>query len=610
MADIKETKEVEVVIKAKADEQSIKNAENKINKLEKKISGKSAIKRAPVRFYKGKQYTVEDRPFDRMKERIRSRGVFSEIRSRISSKNTAGIFSEISDKWSGVGSAFKTSGGITNSVKRKFNDKINKIMSNSMISKAKGMLKSGGASKPYDNSPFRKAMMYIGSGMLLQYAVMIAGRAIAGVLNSVSSTEVENLTGLEYRKELSRKGANVKRFDETYKLYSERTGTAKYASRARFGRLYGKLSTAGVSTGFDPETMVRVMRGMQFMTGESEEQVDKRLYKLLSGRAGKEERKEFGVTSTNSPTAILNEIHNTLKKNAAARVGMDNILLQDRLKAIASAPTDMLNMVHSFFPTIFEGIADSFKDFVLGIFESEPGDTQMRWVAFFENIRQLTDELFSKEGGATLANSLLDTIGPIIAGITEIVKAMKEFNKESNNAIGRLFAISKKFNSISTIFNYSSGVISWISESLAHVLDKMVSIVEVMIDLPGKIKRFIFGSDDDDENKVPDVQKPANAIGGNISKYLPKVTLPNLQSSSPMQGMIDVGQVGEWDPTFAQRVERPSSTGIVNIPSFDENVFMPSTYSSRGGSGNIIHANNVYIQDGQTAVDNMMNGVM
>ena len=51
MADIKETKEVEVIIKAKADEQSIKNAENKINNLEKKIGGKSVIKRASVRFY-------------------------------------------------------------------------------------------------------------------------------------------------------------------------------------------------------------------------------------------------------------------------------------------------------------------------------------------------------------------------------------------------------------------------------------------------------------------------------------------------------------------------------------------------------------------------------
>lgn len=465
MAD-REVKEIDVIITPRVDQQKARQANKEIDKLEsrrrinQKIVGtdrqalgsllKSSVKdkldrgrpsagTGRLSYMGGLQSGAEEqrKRFSLDREAIRH----SEIQDKIRARTGAFRAEEYLKRQgcSGKEMFAKNKGGFYK-WKGQLDKESNKGLYNMLTNKMKRML--GPKDGAYADSPFRKAMMYVGSAMLMQYAVMMIGRSIAAVATAVADTEVKSLKGRYYREDLMKRGGDVQKFDRTVQQYSNISGEATYSSRAKFADFFGQLKNRGINAdAIAGDKLVRVMRGMEFMTGETPEQVDKRLIKLLSGKLSKEERKEFGISSRNNPVAILNEIHETLLKNSSARVGMENMLLRDQLKAVVEAPKNMLDMVHSNFPSIFDDIVKGLREFTQGFFDTEDPDVQKRWVAFFETIKKFTNTVLTKENGQAVATFFLDTVGPVVATLNDMADAILKLNKATDGAVGNLVKI-------------------------------------------------------------------------------------------------------------------------------------------------------------------------
>lgn len=274
----------------------------------------------------------------------------------------------------------------------------------------------------YMDSGFQRNMMYLGSAMLIQYAIGMVARGIANTLNNVANTEVQTLQGNAFRNDLIKRGQNVEQFDNATKRYSELSGTSSFVSRAKFAGLYGRLRGAGIDTNnLDGNKLVETIRGLELYTGDTGEQVDKKLFDLLSGKASKNERKEFGVTAQNNPVEILKQIHATLEKNPFASVGMNRSLLKDVLNNITQIPQEMVQNVHSKFPEIFNEIANSIKDFADGFFGTKDKDVEKRWIALFATIRSTITKVFTEETGKVLGIALTDSIGSSFATLRDTI---------------------------------------------------------------------------------------------------------------------------------------------------------------------------------------------
>lgn len=314
---------------------------------------------------------------------------------------------------------------------------IDKSLGDRMKFKLKGMFKT--KPKAYDDAPFRKFMMYLGSAMLLQYGFMMAGNMIKGVLSSASETEISSLKGRNYRQDLRRQGRSTKTFDEATERYSRLSGMQQYEVRGNLGDFFSRLDLQNVNTGALPaESIVSVLRGFESMYGDDMVKAQDRLSKLLTKPLSKEERKEYGISSRNNPTAILQEILETLKKSASGRIGMNEMLLRDRLRAITTAPMGMLDMVQSNFPDIFNRIAEGISKFASGFFSKDPGMTQARWVTFFETVRRFVDVVITNENGMGLANTLLDAFGSSLGVVVAALEKIAELNKKTDGWLGKI----------------------------------------------------------------------------------------------------------------------------------------------------------------------------
>ena len=494
MAD-REVKEIDVIITPRVDQQKARQANKEIDKLEsrrrinQKIVGtdrqalgsllKSSVKDKLDRgrpsagtgrfsYIGGLQSGAEEqrKRFSLDREAIRHSEIQDKIRARTGAFRAEEYLK--TKGYSGKEMFAKNKGGFYK-WKGQLDKESNKGLYNMLTNKMKGMLgPKGGA---YANSPFRKAMMYVGSAMLMQYAVMMVGRGIAAIATAVADTEVKSLKGRYYREDLMKRGGDVQKFDRTVQQYSNISGEATYSSRAKFADFFGQLKNRGInSDAIAGDKLVRVMRGMEFMTGETPEQVDKRLIKLLSGKLSKEERKEFGISSRNNPVAILNEIHETLLKNSSARVGMENMLLRDQLKAVVEAPKNMLDMVNSNFPTIFKDIVKGLREFTQGFFDTEDPDVQKRWVAFFETIKKFTNTVLTKENGQAVATFFLDTVGPLVATLNDIADAILRLNKATDGAVGKLVEIGTQM----LLFGFFAKLALWPFTLLANKLSSLV----------------------------------------------------------------------------------------------------------------------------------------
>lgn len=308
---------------------------------------------------------------------------------------------------------------IDNTVNSLIDNRVKGIFGNRMSGLSKVFSKKR-KSNSYMDSTFQKSMMYLGSAMLIQYAVMMGARLVAGTLNATANTEISSLQGRAFRNDLIRRGGNVSQFDAATNEYSRLSGTSGFASRAKFANLFGRLRGAGIDTNqLNGKQLVQTIRGLELYTGDTPEQVDKKLFDLLSGKADKNTRKEFGVTANNNPVEILKQIHTTLANNPVASIGMDTSLLKDTLNRIANAPSEMLDTVHSRFPSIFKTMGETIANFTDGFFGKLDPDVEKRWIGMFESIKQFMDKVITAESGGAVAKFLTDTVGGFFATLKQ-----------------------------------------------------------------------------------------------------------------------------------------------------------------------------------------------
>lgn len=308
---------------------------------------------------------------------------------------------------------------IDNTVNSLIDNRVKGIFGNRMSGLSKVFSKKR-KSNSYMDSTFQKSMMYLGSAMLIQYAVMMGARLVAGTLNATANTEVSSLQGRAFRNDLIRRGGNVSQFDAATNEYSRLSGTSGFASRAKFANLFGRLRGAGIDTNqLNGKQLVQTIRGLELYTGDTPEQVDKKLFDLLSGKADKNTRKEFGVTANNNPVEILKQIHTTLANNPVASIGMDTSLLKDTLNRITNAPSEMLDTVHSRFPSIFKTMGETIAKFTDGFFGKLDPDVERRWIGMFESIKQFMDKVITAESGGAVAKFLTDTVGGFFATLKQ-----------------------------------------------------------------------------------------------------------------------------------------------------------------------------------------------
>lgn len=325
--------------------------------------------------------------------------------------------------------------GMSNNTAKEINKNIDNAIKKNVQSKLKRIGGTNRQSRSYMDSNFQRNMMYLGSAMLINYAVQMVGRSVATTLSATANTEVASLQGRAFRNDLIKRGENVGQFDLATSEYSRLSGTAEYASRAKMANLFGRLRGAGINTNaLNGRQLVQTMRGLELYTGDTPEQVDKKLFDLLSGKAEKSTRKEFGVTATNNPTEILKQIHQTLLRNPVASIGMNQSLLKDTLNKIVQAPNKMLDNVHSRFPEIFYDIGESISEFTDGFFGNLDPDVEKRWIALFGTMRSFIDQIVTAESGGTVAKFLTDTVGVFFANLRDtaiaVNKGIDYINKE------------------------------------------------------------------------------------------------------------------------------------------------------------------------------------
>lgn len=501
--------------------------------------------------------------------------------------------------------------GINDGLKKRMNDRVRSLFS--------------AKDKPYDNSPFRRMMMYLGSAMLLQYGFMMAGMAIRGLLQSVSDTEIKSLQGRNYREDLLRQGRSTAQFDTASERYSQLTGMQLYEARGNIGDFFGKLEARNVDVStLDATNIVSALRGLQTMYAEEPEKAQERLIKILSGKLSPEERKEYGVSSRNNPTAILEEILETLKKSPTGRIGMFDMLLRDRMRQIISAPKGMLDMVHSNFRDIFNNIGKNIGDFMSGFFQTDGGETQKRWVAFFATIEEFTNKFITKESGQSLANTILDVLGTSLAILNDVIDIIKTVNEKTGGLLGTMVRLGTEFMILKTAF----GVI-------LSPLRKIFDIVYGFISKTGVVD-------------VPEGAKSTVAKGVGTAV---KNVAPVIAAKAPVAGLVvggalaagygayKIGQYGQYTSkareygiekdkyAFGKRYyqeqkqfqssnislndwlqQNPESIYGRSPEQARQNFTSPEQALSNTNSGNtIVQAQNVYISDGGARVDAMVN---
>lgn len=395
-------------------------------------------------------------------------------------------------------------------IHKKVNDKINKNIEKTLKDKINNVFKYFKKDKPYENAPFRRMMMYVGSGMLLQYAGMMILNGINNILTNVSTTEIESLKGRNYRQSLIKKGIGTENFDRAVSRYSELSGARQYESSGFMASLYGRLDRRNIdTTSLSPEDIVTAIRGLGFMYGEDEGKSSERLVKILSGKLSPEERKEYGISSRNNPVAILKEILETLKEDPAGRLGFGGTLLQERLRSIVSRPKGTLDLVHKYFPQIFTNIGKNLDSFMSGIFPEKGGEIQARWTGFFATIERFTRNILTKENAENMTRFFLDTSGQTIATISKITEKILDFSKENDGLITKVIKLTLAYKAGRTAL-----------DALGSSIGFVTSKAKILTDLFGGL---IIGKGGADKST-------ATNIGATMATLIPKIITPTTVS--------------------------------------------------------------------------------
>ena len=350
---------------------------------------------------------------------------------------------------------------------------LNKGIENTVKGRMSSLFDALKKDRPYDNAPFRRMMMYIGSGMLLQYAGFMITNSIKGLIDATAQTEMASLKSRNYRQNLMSRGISTSNFDTMVSKYSSLSGMPTYEAGGMFAGFLGSLENRGVNTSsLSPDSIVKVLRGLGSKYGDDPQKATDRLSKILSGKLSAEERKEYGVSARRNPVVILQEILETLQKDPAGRIGMDEMLLADRLRSITSAPKGTLNLIQSNFK-IFSGIAKNLDNFMQGFFPQQGSQAQARWTGLAETLRIFTSKVFTKEHGESLAIGISDTLGPFIGTLNSLLDIIGKVNNATNGLVGKLVKWYVEF-------KIYFGVLSGISGLLLNFLGKVKDALDFM----------------------------------------------------------------------------------------------------------------------------------
>lgn len=621
MAD-KETKQVELIVTPKIDEKAMANTERKLKKLDKrqifsyverpfdaqynslsrlrKASNYKSFEPSYMKLWR-ENYRKERREYVRNKMRENKVSYLESVANLESKRRIESIgASNIAEQYL-LNKKYTKSNMFSKNKNGFYSRKLDKTIYDKLSERVKSFFTGG--NKPYDNAPFRKLMMYLGSAMLLQYAVMMAGMAIKGVLTTVADTEVQSLKGMAYRNKL----ADTTQFDKATKRYSELSGMADFSSRAKFADFYGRLQNLGINTqSLDPDTLVKVMRGMEFMTGETPEQVDKKLLSLLSGKGTKEETKEFGITSKNNPVQILNDIYETLKENTSASVGMEKMLLRDRLKAISERPREMFNRLHSNYSFVFDTIGKNFDNFIKGIFGGDNKEVEGRWNVFFNTIREFTDVVLTPENSELFAKWFITPVGRVIATGTAFAKSMKNINDKTDGALGKIAEFVVKMGILSTAL---SGVLWAISLPIRGIvsLGERLHLRQVW-----DVGKNSFSGIKGNIGNIFNTGKQYASNAWNTGKYLASSIPYYVANAGTKAGNFissNIGNIGVGAGLLLHSV--PAGAPDLNDAN---NMFSDFNYTgtpsgnSNSANGTYINAQNVYLNNGDFTTDTLING--
>jgi hypothetical protein len=618
----KETKQVELIVTPKVDEKAMANTERKLKKLDKKqifsyverpfdaqynslsrlrkMSNYKSFEPSYMKLWR-ENYRKERRAYVRNKISENKISYLESIagleaKKRIESIGAPNIAEQylLNKKYTKSNMFNKNKNGF-------YTRKLDKTIYDRLSDRVKSFF--AGGNKPYDNAPFRKLMMYLGSAMLLQYAVMMAGTAIKSVLTTVADTEVESLKGTAYRNRL----ADTTKFDKATKRYSELSGMADFSSRAKFADFYGRLQNLGINTqSLDPDTLVKVMRGIEFMTGETPEQVDKKLLSLLSGKGTKEETKEFGITSKNNPVQILNDIYETLKKNTSASVGMEKMLLRDRLKAISERPREMFNRLHSNYSFVFDTISKNFDKFIKGIFGGDNREIQGRWNVFFNTIREFTDEVLTEENSQLFAKYIITPMGRVVATGTAFAKSMRDLNDKTDGALGKIAEFVVKIGIWSTALSSALWAISLPIRGVISLAERL-HLKEIL-----DFGKSSFSGIKDNATNMFNAGKQYATNAWNTGKYLVSsipyyVANAGTKASNFIGNHIGSAGVGAGLLLHSVPAGAPDLNDANNMFSDFNYTAIPSG-NSNTTNGTYINAQNVYLNNGDFTTDTLING--
>ena len=254
--------------------------------------------------------------------------------------------------------------------------------------------------------PFEAMMMGIGSFMLLKYAVQVPFLWASALGDAMANVETESRKGHAYRQSLGARGIGASAFDTAVARYSELSGEQGYKSRVRIASLYGQLEQRGTSIGsLNPKAIANVLQGLTAGMGLSDEQADKKLIELLTGKISKEDKKTFGIKSR-TPVQILEEINSTLLKNPVIASTMTGKSASSDMKFIRGAKNELLSRINDLWPSLFTDITNPMKEFFTTFFGLDNKNIKAEWITTLATIRDQIEKVFTKEHAKKLAKGV------------------------------------------------------------------------------------------------------------------------------------------------------------------------------------------------------------
>lgn len=271
--------------------------------------------------------------------------------------------------------------------------------------------------------PFESMMMMLGSFMLMQYAVQMPFLWASSLGDAMANVEMDTRKGHAYRESMIDRGKSVKEFDDAVKRFSELSGEQGYLARVRIANIYGRVEQSGKSvSGFNPEYIANILQGMTAGMGMSDEQADKKLAEILSGKLSKEDRKMFGIRSR-TPMQILEEMNSNMMKNPVIASTITSGSATSDMKFIRGAKSELLSRIHDLWGGLFTEITKPMKEFIKTFFGLDNKKVLGEWITTLSTIRDNIEKVFTKQN----AQKIAVFINRVVSGISMFLGAVSKF---------------------------------------------------------------------------------------------------------------------------------------------------------------------------------------